>query len=150
MTAIPDLSLEKEMEALVVSALGPKSGVTGAGAGWESGVHLQTITPPAAWCLWRGSEALDSGGEHARGSWMLGAEAMPETQVEKGPPGERSSGKGSAAGRPEWAWDSREQREAVLDGRTAPGATGLAAIRAHQSREPLDLLRYCRGRKRKT
>lgn len=38
---------------------------------------------------------------------MLGTEATPETQVEKGPPGEKSSGKGSEqgglAGRPEWA-----------------------------------------------
>lgn len=48
----------------------------------------------------------------------------------------KAVGKGSAAGRLEWAWDSREQREATLDGRTVPGATGLAAIRAHQSREP--------------
>lgn len=63
------------------------------------------------------------------------------------PPGERISGKGSAAGRPEWAWDSRDHRKAMPDSRTAPGTTGLAVIRAHQSSEPLDLIRYCRGRK---
>lgn len=36
----------------------------------------------------------------------------------------KAVGKGSAAGRPEWAWDSREQREAMLDGRQLLGPQG--------------------------